>query len=44
MEKLKIPCITIEVGKSPCPVSQREYKTIFNKNKLVILKEAKILL
>lgn len=37
---LEIPSITIEVGSTPCPVPQREYGSIFRKNKLVVLREA----
>jgi len=38
-----IPSITIEVGKTACPVSQKEYKQIFQDNKLVVLRIAKII-
>ncbi|SFQ12988.1 Zinc carboxypeptidase [Lachnospiraceae bacterium XBB1006] len=38
--KEKIPNITIEIGRTWCPVVHREYNQIFNKNKLVVLKAA----
>lgn len=34
---LNIPSITLEVGKTSCPVAYSEYNSIFNKNKLVPL-------
>lgn len=43
MHGLDVPSITIEVGSSPCPVPVKQYKSIFNKNKLVILREAQLL-
>ncbi|MBE5905562.1 MAG: hypothetical protein E7277_02045 [Lachnospiraceae bacterium] len=36
----KIPNITIEIGHTFCPVSYSEYNSIFQKNKLVVLKAA----
>lgn len=40
MYGLKIPCITIEVGNTPCPAPVWQYPSIFNANKLVVLREA----
>lgn len=40
---LKVPCITIEVGFTACPVEQKYYNSIYEKNKLVVLREARLL-
>lgn len=40
MYNLKLPSITIEVGRTPCPVPRREYPGIWNKNKDVVFREA----
>lgn len=40
---LKIPCITIEVGSTPCPIPQKGYDSIYEKNKFVVLREADLL-
>ena len=42
MHTEKIPSITIEVGSQSCPVPQSSYASIFNRNKYVLLREAKI--
>ena len=39
----KIPFITIEVGSVATPIPQKYYGSIFNKNKLVMLRVAQIL-
>lgn len=38
---VKVPSITIEVGDVWCPVPQNRYASIINKNRFVILREAK---
>ncbi|MDO5146386.1 MAG: M14 family zinc carboxypeptidase [Eubacteriales bacterium] len=38
--KKKIPCITLEVGRRPCPLSIGEFSSIWKKNKDVVIKEA----
>lgn len=40
--KLRIPSITIEVGSTPCPVDKKYYESIYEKNKLVVLREAQL--
>lgn len=40
MDMLKIPSITLEVGRTIAPCSYSEYNSAFNKNKLVVLKIA----
>lgn len=42
MHKLDAPCITIEVGKIPCPGPIREFPSIWKKNKKVVLREARL--
>lgn len=42
MEKIKVPSITIEVGTTTCPVAYREYNRIFEKNKDVLIRIAKL--
>lgn len=37
-----VPCITIEVGKGKCPISMKEWSSIWNKNKYVSLKCATV--
>ena len=44
MYKNKIPSITLEIGWAPCPVPVSEFQTIWNKNKLLVLKEAMLFL
>ena len=41
--KQKIPFITIEVGSVATPIPQKHYGSIYNKNKLVMLRVARIL-
>ena len=43
MYTLKIPSVTIEVGKTPCPVNKKYYNSIFRKNKYVVLRLAQLL-
>lgn len=38
--KLKVPSVTIEVASISCPVPQYQYASTFNRNKLVVLREA----
>lgn len=38
--KVKVPSITIEVGRITCPVPKYQYASTFNRNKLVVLREA----
>lgn len=40
--KIKKPCITIEVGHSGCPVAKSQYSSIYKKNRLILLREAKL--
>lgn len=40
MYKTKVPGITIEVGSVSCPVPKSQYASAFNKNKLLVLREA----
>ena len=40
INKTKVPGITIEVGSVSCPVPQYQYASAFNKNKLLVLREA----
>lgn len=43
MFSLGIPSITIEVGSVPCPLPQSSYASIFERNKLVLLREAALM-
>lgn len=38
--KRDIPCITLEVGRGTCPLSIREFPSIWRKNKNVVIREA----
>lgn len=38
--KLKVPSVTIEIGRTSCPVSKYQYASTFKRNKLLILREA----
>lgn len=38
----EIPSITIEIGSTPCPLPQSSYASIFNRNKLVLIREASL--
>lgn len=38
--KMKVPSVTIEVGSVSCPVPKYQYASAFNRNKLLILREA----
>ena len=40
--KRNIPCITIEVGVGAAPLSGREFNSIWNKNKNVVIREAQL--
>ena len=40
--KRNIPCITIEVGVGVAPLSGREFNSIWNKNKNVVIREAQL--
>ena len=42
MYKKNIPCITLEIGKNACPLSAGEFYSIWKKNKVLVLKEAKL--
>lgn len=44
MYTLKIPSITVEIGRSPCPLKIWEFSSIWASNKNLILEEAKLLL
>ena len=41
MYVLKVPTITLELGKTWCPVAYSEYNSIFKQNKMLVLKAAK---
>ena len=43
MYKLNLPCITIEVGDEACPVGYKRYHSVFLKNRLVLLRQARLL-
>lgn len=38
--KLKVPSVTIEIGRSSCPVPKYQYASTFKRNKLLVLREA----
>lgn len=38
--KKKIPCITLEIGRTTCPVPQSQFPTVWKENKELVLKEA----
>ncbi|MCD8019212.1 MAG: hypothetical protein LUF92_06395 [Clostridiales bacterium] len=38
--KRNIPCITLEIGRSSCPLSIKEFSSIWKKNKNVVIREA----
>lgn len=38
--KKKIPCITLEIGRTTCPVPQSQFTAIWRENKDLVLKEA----
>lgn len=38
--KKKFPCITLEIGRTTCPVPQSQFPTVWNENKNLVLKEA----
>ena len=40
MYNMRLPSITIEVGRTPCPVPRWEYPGIWNRNKDVVFREA----
>lgn len=40
--KRKLPCITLEVGRNPCPLKSREFSSIWKKNKNVVIREAQL--
>ena len=44
MYKRQVPSITLEIGWAPCPVPISEFQTIWDKNKLLVLKEAMLFL
>lgn len=43
MYKKKLPSITLEIGKSFCPLPLGEFNGIWQKNKSLVLLEAKLL-
>ncbi len=43
MSYLNIPGITIEIGKGKIPVPYKEFASVWEKNKLLIMKEVKML-
>jgi len=43
MYKKNIPSITLEIGKSPCPLPKSEFADIWQRNKMLVLKEAQML-
>ncbi|MDE6615835.1 MAG: hypothetical protein K2K35_04655 [Lachnospiraceae bacterium] len=44
MYKKKLPSITLEIGKSPCPLPNSEFKDVWKRNKNLILKETEMLI
>lgn len=42
MYKCKVPSITIEIGRRPCPLPQSEFRSIWKANKDVVMKEAQL--
>ena len=42
MYKKEIPSITLEIGKKACPLSANEFPSIWQKNKSLVIKEAKL--
>lgn len=38
----KIPCITLEIGNNTCPVPQKQFASIWKKNKKLVYREAKL--
>lgn len=42
MYKKGIPSITLEIGKKACPLSANEFPSIWQKNKSLVIKEAKL--
>lgn len=41
---VNVPSITIEVGSTPCPLPGSSYRGIFERNKYVLIREARLLL
>lgn len=44
MEKIKSPCITLEIGVAGCPLPISQFSSIWRKNESLVLREAKLLL
>ena len=44
MYKKNLPSITLEIGKSPCPLPNSEFKDVWKRNKNLILKETEMLI
>ncbi|MCI9080587.1 MAG: hypothetical protein HFH68_17055 [Lachnospiraceae bacterium] len=44
MYKKKLPSITLEIGKSPCPLPSSEFKDVWKRNKNLILRETEMLI
>ena len=42
MYRKNIPSITLEIGKKACPLASNEFSAIWQKNKMLVLKEAKL--
>lgn len=44
MEKIKSPCITLEIGVAGCPLPISQFSSIWRKNESLVLREQKLLL
>ena len=44
MEKIKSPCITLEIGVAGCPLPISQFSSIWRKNESLVFREAKLLL
>ncbi|MCX4326624.1 MAG: M14 family zinc carboxypeptidase [Lachnospiraceae bacterium] len=44
MYKKNLPSITLEIGKSPCPLPKSEFKDVWKRNKNLVLKETEMLI
>lgn len=43
MEKVQSPCITLEIGVGGCPLPTSQFASIWRKNQVLVLREAKLL-
>lgn len=43
MEKVKSPCITLEIGVGGCPLPTSQFASIWRKNQVLVIREAKLL-